>query len=223
MMFPSAFSFCALCFMAFWSISSGVVVAAMAPSTDSNTTAAQEDIMIRHVSERITDIMTDLVSVTKDPRLLDSDETTPQSSATKWILQDSRSLSLLVPHNRNQIIQRWALAVIYFSTGGDEWYQCSANTSAVDDCGNNDPFDNKHRFLSGSHECSWAGIRCNDELWVTDINYGKRRYHNIGLTRDAFHFVHKHRSYLMLIAFDTTTLTRIEQSCWHHSDGDRVV
>ena len=111
------------------------------------------------------------------------DPTTAQGQATEWLLNnDFRKLCPDTP----KILQRWVLAVTYFSTGGNDWLKCSANFLANDDCGNEEIFGNKTRFLSGFSECEWAGITCADDICVTEIEFGKypaeRRTHLVETT-----------------------------------------
>jgi hypothetical protein len=54
-----------------------------------------------------------------DSTNLPDDVITARSQATKWLLNDYQ-----VYPDDEELIQRWALAVVYFSTGGDEWFQC---------------------------------------------------------------------------------------------------
>ena len=116
---------------------------------------------------RVAQIMALLDSVA-DPVAI-RDGSTSQGQATNWLLnQDPRKIC---PDNP-KFLQRWVLAVIYFSTGGDNWFQCSNSILADDPCGTEDPFENKQRFLSGFSECDWAGIECIDDC-VTEIEFGK--------------------------------------------------
>lgn len=111
-----------------------------------------------------------LLDSVADPDLIRDDSTT-LGQATTWLLEnDPRKICPGVP----KILQRWVLAVLYFSTGGDEWFQCSANLLADDPCGFEEPFASpqKQRFLSGFNECEWAGITCDEELCVTEIEFG---------------------------------------------------
>ncbi|KAL3915125.1 MAG: hypothetical protein SGILL_005793 [Bacillariaceae sp.] len=90
---------------------------------------------------------------------------TPQGQATNWILNlDEEQICPDDP----KIIQRWALAVMYFSTEGDNWTQCSAGAPF---CGVIPPFVGRSAFLSEVNECDWAGIRCNIEGCVTAIEF----------------------------------------------------
>jgi hypothetical protein len=48
-----------------------------------------------------------------------SDDVTARSQATKWLWNEYQ-----VYPDDEKLIQRWALAVVYFATGGNEWFQC---------------------------------------------------------------------------------------------------
>lgn len=102
-------------------------------------------------------------------RELVDDVNTPQGSATDWLLNDD---GLRLCPNEEKILQRWVLAVIYFSTNGDAWFRCSGNQAAQDLCGFEEPFPGRQRFLSAVNECEWAGISCIDGC-VTEIEFGK--------------------------------------------------
>ena len=104
-----------------------------------------------------------------------SNMTLSQGLATEWILNQDEAV--ICPDDP-KFLQRWVLAVIYFSTGGDEWVQCSANPVATDDCGNVLPLLGAARFLSGGSECEWAGISCIDEC-VTEIEFEENNLRGI--------------------------------------------
>lgn len=100
-----------------------------------------------------------------DPTLI-RDLATPQGEATDWLInQDAR---VLCPDDE-KLVQRWVITVMYFSSGGDNWFQCSAAGS--DSCGTEDPFEFKRRFLSEFSECDWAGISCNSEGSVIEVEF----------------------------------------------------
>jgi hypothetical protein len=101
--------------------------------------------------------------------ILIRDPAEPQGRATTWLIEED---SLLLCPDDLDILQRWSLAVTYFSTGGDAWFQCSANPLAVDSCGAVAPFLNAARFLSGASECNWASISCENGS-VNEIDFGK--------------------------------------------------
>ena len=91
----------------------------------------------------------------------------PQGMATEWLLEDD---GFFACPDYNRVVQRWALAVVYYSTGGDLWFNCSASEAAVDPCGEAGSFFNETRFLDPVQECAWAGISCIDDC-VTEIEF----------------------------------------------------
>jgi hypothetical protein len=93
------------------------------------------------------------------------DQATPQGLAADWLIhQDFRKECPSA-----KIVQRWVTAVLYFSTEGEFWEKCSAAGS--DPCGSEFPFDGARRFLSDFSECEWAGITCNNDDCVTEIEF----------------------------------------------------
>lgn len=112
--------------------------------------------------ERASQILT-LLEETLDVNTTLDDLETPQGQATNWLVNQDFGQYCPDP----KIVQRWALALVYFSTNLDDWVQCSPTGS--DFCGLESPFEGKKRFLSESSECEWAGITCNEEDCVTKI------------------------------------------------------
>ena len=141
------------------------------PTTDSPTGAPTVEGCNIPAEVRTIEIMKILDAAVVDPSV-NRNMATAQGKATSWLLaQDPRKTCPDTP----KILQRWVLAIVYFSTGGDNWFQCSSNPNANDDCGQEEPFDGQQRFLSGFHECDWAGITCDDSDCVTEIEFGKSR------------------------------------------------
>ena len=97
--------------------------------------------------------------------------TSPQSRALNWLLNERNETTC----PGSKLLQRWVLATMYYSTGGDDWFKCSSRLGANDNCGSEAPFLGKKRFLSEDNECLWAGITCDTEKCVTEIEFGK--YH----------------------------------------------
>jgi len=88
---------------------------------------------------------------------------TPQFMAADWIVnEDLRMLSTKDPN----LVQRYVLAILYFSTKGDKWW----STKFYRDRHGNSTFINEE------HECTWYGIECNDDDLVTIVNQGKFSY-----------------------------------------------
>jgi hypothetical protein len=115
--------------------------------------------------QRVTELLALLDSVANSTDIRNPN--LPQGQATEWFLnQDGAEICPDDP----KVLQRWILAVIYFSTQGDGWLQCSANPSATDNCGAEEPFVAATRFLSSVNECEWAGISCIDDC-ITEIEF----------------------------------------------------
>ena len=85
----------------------------------------------------------------------------PVYRAFSWIVEDDPLRPC--PDDTN-LLQRYALSLLYFATNGDEWIKCDRKGNA--NC-------NGQQFLSGSHECSWGGITCDSVDRVQKINIGK--------------------------------------------------
>jgi len=115
--------------------------------------------------DRIAGILAALDAVA-DPDLIRNNDF-PQGLATTWLIEED---GYRICPGDEKLIQRWVLAVVYFSTGGDDWFQCSQNPAANDICGAEDPFVGEDRFLSTTNECTWAGISCIDGC-VTEIEF----------------------------------------------------
>jgi hypothetical protein len=96
-----------------------------------------------------------LVKVTS-PSIL-SDPNTSQHAARRWLLfRDSEIVAL----NEERIVQRYALACFYFSTGGEDSWEKEKT---------------KNNWLLG-HECGdevWDGLSCNAKGEVRALVFGK--------------------------------------------------
>jgi len=108
---------------------------------------------------------------------------TAQNSAYNWLLNEDPAF--LCPQAPT-LIQRYVLAVHYFSTRGTRWFQCSAPVDlndpesvamANDACtivaapGNRD--ENSFAWLTGESECKWGGVACDENGNVIRIDMGK--------------------------------------------------
>jgi hypothetical protein len=116
-------------------------------------------------AERVAQILAILDEVANAAEI--RDDTLAQGQATEWLINED---SYQICPDNPKIIQRWSMAVMYFSTGGDDWFQCSAG--GADNCGRQNPFRRgADRFLAASNECEWAGIACYKGC-VTEIVFG---------------------------------------------------
>jgi len=118
-----------------------------------------------------------LKTISNEKDLFDS--STPQYAARTWIaLEDSMQLD---PENTFFVTQRYAMAVLYFSTSHDNdgWKICGSDEGGSDDTNKiNSPRDSlgfncvtsdgsfTFRHLSGVGECDWYGVVCDEILNV---------------------------------------------------------
>jgi len=85
------------------------------------------------------------------------DETSPQSIALDWILNIDGAQ--LCPDDKNTIKQRYTLAVVYYSTDGDNWNICSQNSQCP----------NGNSYLSAEDVCTWYRTTCDNNGLVLEV------------------------------------------------------
>jgi hypothetical protein len=100
-------------------------------------------------TERVEEIASRVQSLYKAGTLeVFDDEASPESLALEWIASlDNLYLCSYSP----DLIQRYILAAMYFSLGGDDWGECT-----VQECSGNP-------FLSAVPACTWDGIVCSED------------------------------------------------------------
>jgi hypothetical protein len=113
-------------------------------------------------SVRLTDTIDSLKSISNEDAF--NDVMSPQYQAAQWVSDED---PLALPIGDAQFVQRYILAVFYFSTNGDEW----------DNCGRNDPIcggdPDEESWLSEASECVWVGLNCTNNANVDQIFFGK--------------------------------------------------
>jgi hypothetical protein len=115
----------------------------MTPTAVPSQSTSCEDI------PRATALIDALLEVT-DAEILISSET-PQGKAGTWLLiSDPASVD---PCTYPTLLQRYALATLYFATEGDDW------------------IDNTE-WLLGEHECNWEKVSCDESLETTELMLG---------------------------------------------------
>ena len=123
-----------------------------------------EEIVFTTESQRFRDAANVLLlqNVTEREVLLNASLTTPQYSALKWLADDDEAVIDL--SNEVTLIQRYSLALLYFSSGGGDSWTDTLN------------------FTSGLNECEWysvkAGIRhgvaeCSEDGVLTELRLSK--------------------------------------------------
>jgi len=80
----------------------------------------------------------------------------PQYKAISWIAKEK-----YVEPTGPFTVQRYILALLYFSTNGDSWTKCGAMSPTCS--------DNRAPFLSKGDECSWHGVYCNDKGFIIGL------------------------------------------------------
>lgn len=73
-----------------------------------------------------------------------------------WI--DEQDGYIACPENDTDTLERYILALLYFSTQGDEWSSCSTSDLSC-----------SQRWLSDAHICEWFGVSCNKAKRVTKV------------------------------------------------------
>ena len=61
------------------------------------------------------------------------DDSSPQSRALEWLLSEPSTFTLF-NSKEWKVLQRWAMAVLYYSTGGELWWDSSDWLTSVDEC-----------------------------------------------------------------------------------------
>ena len=84
---------------------------------------------------------------------------TPQKQAADWLIGSD---AFFACPGDEKLIQRYVMAVFYYSTDGGSWTTCSAGDGACADTA----------YLSPVHECDWAGSACDADLCMTEIIFG---------------------------------------------------
>jgi hypothetical protein len=114
--------------------------------------------------ERAALIVTRLSTVS-NPQVL-QDVKTPQYEALVWIVnEDTKQLCPRDPF----LIQRYVAALLYFSTNGEDWNNCSSVMMSPCPDRNGDS-DISQRWLSGEHVCEWYGLRCNNDGEIASMD-----------------------------------------------------
>lgn len=115
----------------------------------------------------------------------------PQLQALRWLAQMPDDETLRVrdagtttstPQSPveadTDLAQRYALAVLYFATGGDSWKECSRDLTSKCESSDGSGLQSSSHFLSTGSVCAWFGLTCSDEqkkglvTWIDLSNNG---------------------------------------------------
>ena len=89
------------------------------------------------------------------------DEDNGRLRALQWLVYEDEASSTMSSHEYDAtLLQRYALATIYYSTGGDEWTYCSKSAGEGAEREFNSPCEGgaNSRFLSSKSHLLWAGV-----------------------------------------------------------------
>jgi hypothetical protein len=147
------------------------------PTSNPTSSPTRACNMSTEARESLMQILIKVVSNSNDVNT----EGSPQNKAAKWIIYEDSAT--LCPQD-DTFIQRYVIAVFYFSTRGKRWVECRApdthdDPKSISDanqaCQINVPGGGSDAWLTPKHECNWGGIACNrDGKFIERIEFGKR-------------------------------------------------
>jgi hypothetical protein len=112
-------------------------------------------------SNLFTDFLDSLRTHITTPPDLGADPNAPQYMAAKWLADyDTYQESLSIEDPKT--LQRYALASLYFATGGNNWRLCGTNSQSCYDT----------TWLTSTDECGWSFLECEESV-VTKISFCK--------------------------------------------------
>ena len=108
----------------------------------------------------------------------------PQNMALDWLINKDAMYSC--PED-DHLVQRYVVAVFYYSSIGDEWLQCSApddleNPDSIEKANANCNIENESpdgggtdAWLTPVSECQWAGLACQRSIGnvLVRIDFGE--------------------------------------------------
>jgi hypothetical protein len=111
------------------------------------------------------------------------DEDNGRRRALQWLVYEDEASSTMSSYEYDTtLLQRYALATIYYTTGGDEWTYCSKSAGEGAEREFNSPCEGgaQSRFLSNKSHLLWGGVMGHDgQVTMLDIS-------NRGLTSLEF-------------------------------------
>ena len=111
-------------------------------------------------SDRSQAVLGDVSTVSPLSELVD--EASVAHTALIWL--DKEDDLIVCSDGSRAVVQRYVLAMFYFSMNGFEWSNCRASSSEVAG-----PCIDGKPWLDSSHECEWYGIECDTNSTVTKL------------------------------------------------------
>ncbi|CAB9501077.1 Leucine rich repeat N-terminal domain [Seminavis robusta] len=108
------------------------------------------------------------------PKNDEPDHIQPRFEALNWIVFED---SLQLDSDATNLLQRFIVVLTYFQTSREsDWLDCGPSTAANDEAcwiQIQRSESSGSRWLTGVHECQWAGIYCNGEKKITHLQLGQ--------------------------------------------------
>lgn len=127
-------------------------------TVDNNSTDPNSDVLAQLEIEQ--DLLSIIASFSPASIATVGDTATPQYQAFDWLVNDPRYLE----YNIASVLQRWVLAVFFFSTGGPEWKTENFPETFADGV---TPLG-KTPWISYTDECMWETTNLGDGAKVCD-------------------------------------------------------
>jgi hypothetical protein len=89
---------------------------------------------------------------------------TDQNLAYEWLISDGDNSLFVCPGDKQIVLERYILAVLYFATNGDGWDKCNRIKECTE--------TGAQSYLSKASVCEWFGIECNNGA-VSMVELGK--------------------------------------------------
>eukprot|EP00529_Nitzschia_sp_RCC80_P004586 CAMPEP_0113447672 /NCGR_PEP_ID=MMETSP0014_2-20120614/4360_1 /TAXON_ID=2857 /ORGANISM="Nitzschia sp." /LENGTH=939 /DNA_ID=CAMNT_0000338837 /DNA_START=485 /DNA_END=3301 /DNA_ORIENTATION=+ /assembly_acc=CAM_ASM_000159 len=125
----------------------GVLAPTDSPSLSTNEPSASPSInILDSLAERLSPLSPESVSAWSNPNA-------PQSRAIDWLADDVQSFSFT--YSDRQLLQRFALATLYYSTNGIEWNTGNGGSASW--------------LNKSTNECQWSGVECKTSSNVRTI------------------------------------------------------
>lgn len=108
------------------------------------------------------------------------EEGSPQNLAANWLINED--MAFLCPQDPT-LSQRYSMAVFYYSTDGDDWFQCNApsdfsSEESIAEANANCEIvamgsASSDAWLTPSSECDWGGAACTATGLIERLDFGK--------------------------------------------------
>ena len=109
-------------------------------------------------------------------------EGSPQNLAAEWLINED--MRYVCPQDPT-LIQRYSMAVFYYSTDGNDWFQCNApsdfgSEEAIAEANANcnlvvEGSNSSDAWLTPSSECDWGGVACTASGFIDRLDFGKQK------------------------------------------------